>query len=84
MQSKGLSRVSSNTAVQKQRDSKFMQFHRANSFLVQRDAGRSTDFTNRDFRGFIYGIKTKELSLAEVREKAPKLKTDFDDYMWVI
>ena len=62
----------------------FTQFHRANSFLVERDAGKSTVFTKRDFRGFISGIKAKELSLAEVREKAPKLKTDFDGYMWVI
>ena len=52
--------------------------------LVERDAGKSTVFTKRDFRGFISGIKAKELSLAEVREKAPKLKTDFDGYMWVI
>ena len=67
-----------------QRDSKFTRFHRDNSFLVQRDAGKSTVFTKRNFRGFISGIKTKELSLAEVREKAPKLSTDFDGYMWVI
>ena len=45
---------------------------------------RQINWFHRDFRGFIYGIKTKELSPAEVREKAPKLKTDFDDYMWVI
>ena len=51
---------------------------------MERDAGKSTVFTKRDFRGFISGIKAKELSLAEVREKAPKLKTDFDGYMWVI
>ena len=52
--------------------------------MVQRDAVKSTVFTKRNFRGFISGIKTKELSLAEVREKAPKLSTDFDGYMWVI